>query len=96
MEVELKSDWQEVEVELLKSLYGYEFKDVNDEIGYVDYVATRAREREGTEKVLDEMLKFLGEMPVDKYHNYGDFRHKGLRGYLINLFLREKSSAAIS
>ena len=47
-------------------------------------------EREGTEKVLDEMLKFLGEMPLDKYHDYGDFRHKGLRGYLINLFLREK------
>ena len=39
MEVELKSDWQEVEVELLKSLHGYEFKDVNDEIGYVDYIA---------------------------------------------------------
>ena len=38
MEVELKSDWQEVEVELLKSLHGYEFKDVNNEIGYVDYV----------------------------------------------------------
>jgi hypothetical protein len=39
MEVELKSDWQEVQVELLKHLHGYEFKDLNDEIGCVDYVA---------------------------------------------------------
>jgi hypothetical protein len=38
LEVELKSNWQEVEVEILKSLHGYKFKDVNDEIGYVDYV----------------------------------------------------------
>jgi len=39
MEVELKSDWQEVQVELLKSLHGYEYKDLNGETGYVDYVA---------------------------------------------------------
>ena len=38
MEVELKSDWQDVQVELLKNLHGYEFKDINDETGYVDYV----------------------------------------------------------
>jgi hypothetical protein len=48
MEVELKSDWQELQVELLKSLHGYEFKDVNDETGYVDYVA----EGEGDERKL--------------------------------------------
>ena len=53
------------------------------------------RVEDKAEKLLDEMLKFLGEMPVDKYHDYGDFRHKGLRGYLINLFLREKSRAVI-
>ena len=39
MEVELKSDWQDVQVELLKGLQGYEFKNLNDEEGYVDYVA---------------------------------------------------------
>ena len=61
----------------------------------IEVLLNRVREREGTEKVLDEMLKYLGEMPVDKYHNYNDFRHKGLRGYLINLFLREKSRAVI-
>lgn len=48
MEFELKSDWQEVQVELLKNLHGYEFKDVNDEAGYVDYVA----EGEGDERKL--------------------------------------------
>ena len=44
----------------------------------------------GVEMFLEEMLRFLGEMPVDKCHDYRDFRHKGLRGYLINRFLREK------
>ena len=39
MEVELKSNWQEVEVELQKVLHGYEFKNLNNETGYVDYVA---------------------------------------------------------
>jgi len=39
VEVELKSNWQDVQVELLKSLHGYEFKDFSDETGYVDYVA---------------------------------------------------------
>ena len=38
MEIELKSDWQEIQVELLKNLHGYEFKELNDEAGYVDYV----------------------------------------------------------
>ena len=56
----------------------------------IEELLSPVSERESTEKVLDEMLKFLGEMPVDKYHDYGDFKQKGLRGYLINLFLREK------
>ncbi len=41
MEVELKSHWQEVQVELLKHLDGYKLKTVNDEVGYVDYVAEK-------------------------------------------------------
>lgn len=45
MEVELKSDWQEVQVELLKNLHEYEFKDLNDEAGYIDYVAKGDDER---------------------------------------------------
>ena len=45
---------------------------------------------DGIEMLLEKMLRFLAEMPVDRYHDYRDFRHKGLRGYLINRFLREK------
>lgn len=39
MEVELKSDWQDTQVELLKSLHGYEAAKVNDDVGSVDYLA---------------------------------------------------------
>ncbi len=45
---------------------------------------------DGIEMLLEKMLRFLAEMPVDSYHDYRDFRHKGLRGYLINRFMREK------
>lgn len=38
MEFELKSDWQDTQVELLKSLHGFEVANVDDEIGIVDYV----------------------------------------------------------
>jgi len=39
MEVELRSSWQDIQVELLKSLHGFEVTDVNEELGSVDYVA---------------------------------------------------------
>jgi hypothetical protein len=39
-------------------------------------------------QVLDELLRFLGEMSVDRHHDYRVFRHRGLRDYLINRFLR--------
>jgi len=45
---------------------------------------------DGIEMLLEKMLRFLAEMPVDRYHDYRDFQHKGLRGYLINRFMREK------
>jgi len=38
MKVELKSDWQEIQVELLKNMHGYEFKELNNKADYVDYV----------------------------------------------------------
>jgi hypothetical protein len=44
------------------------------------------------EKLLDEMLKFLAKMPIDKHHDFRIFRHNGLRGYLINRFLRERTN----
>ncbi len=58
MEVELKSDWQEIQVELLKRLHGYKFKDINDETGYADYVA------EGK----DDKRKLLRVIVGPKYH----------------------------
>ncbi len=58
MEVELKSNWQDAQVELLKNLHGYEFKNLSDETGYVDYVA----EGEGVER------KLLRVVVGPKYH----------------------------
>jgi len=37
------------------------------------------------------MLDFLAEMPVDKYHDYREFRNQRLRQYLIHNFMREHS-----
>ena len=48
------------------------------------------RVEDGVKMLLDEMLRFLAEMPADRHHDYKIFRHGGLRGYLINRFLREK------
>ena len=48
------------------------------------------RLEDGVEMLLEKMLRFLGEMPVDRHHNYREFRHKGLRSYLIHRFLTEK------
>lgn len=48
------------------------------------------RLEDGVEMLLEKMLRFLAEMPVDRYHDYREFRHKGLRSYLTNRFLTEK------
>lgn len=39
MEVELRSDWLVDQIELMKTLHGYEMKEINKEIGSIDYVA---------------------------------------------------------
>jgi hypothetical protein len=41
-------------------------------------------------QLLDDMLDFLAEMPVDKYHDYREFRNLRLRQYLIHSFIRER------
>ena len=41
-------------------------------------------------QLLDSMLNFLAEMPVDKYHDYREFRNLRLRQYLIHCFMRKK------
>jgi hypothetical protein len=45
---------------------------------------------DGVEILLEKMLRFLAERPVDVYHDYREFRHRGLRSYLIHQFLTEK------
>ena len=40
MEVEFKSDWLVIQIELLKAIHGYEKNGVNDEIGSINYVAS--------------------------------------------------------
>jgi hypothetical protein len=47
-------------------------------------------------ELLDRLLRFISEMPVDKYHDYRIFRHTGLREYLINQFLSEKLTEELS
>ena len=47
-------------------------------------------QKEKIKKVLDEMLDFLAEMPVDKYHDYREFKNLRLRQYLIHNFMRKK------
>ena len=56
----------------------------------IESLLVDGRLEDGIGMLLEKMLRFLAEMPVDRYHDYRDFRHKGLRGYLINRFLREK------
>jgi len=40
-------------------------------------------------QILDDMLDFLAEMPVDKYHDYREFRSLHLREYLIHKFIQK-------
>jgi hypothetical protein len=56
----------------------------------IEELLKSGRFENGVEMLLKEMLNFLGNMPLDKYHDYRDFRHRGLVEYLINRFMREK------
>jgi hypothetical protein len=42
-------------------------------------------------QLLDNMLDFLAEMPVDKYHDYREFRNLHLREYLIHRFIKNSA-----
>ena len=57
---------------------------------YLGKVSIITKEKEGLKVLLDRMLSFLAEMPVDRYHDYRIFRHTRLRQYLIHRFLREQ------
>ncbi len=81
-----------VKIEENKSLDLRFIEELNKKGGKeeIEELLTGGRVEDGVEILLDEMLRFLAEMPVDKYHDYRTFRHIGLRSYLINRFLREK------
>lgn len=53
MEVDLSSDWLVTQIELLKSLHGYEMKGINDEIGSIDYVASGGNEKKLLRVIID-------------------------------------------
>ena len=57
---------------------------------YFDKGALTDEEKAGLKILLDRMLSFLAEMPVDRYHDYRIFRHTRLREYLIHRFIREQ------
>jgi len=50
--IELKSDWQDLQVELQKSLHGYEAAEVNEEIGSIDYVTGKDSEEKKLLRVI--------------------------------------------
>jgi septal ring factor EnvC (AmiA/AmiB activator) len=52
----------------------------------------KEKEVKKVKQLLDDMLDFLAEMPVDKYHDYREFRNLRLRQYLIYNFMRDKYS----
>jgi len=53
----------------------------------------RINEKEVTriKQILDDMLDFIAEMPVDKYHDYREFRNLHLREYLIHKFMHKRA-----
>ena len=66
------------------------FNETNDKKRGKEEFLGLLRSNETEKVILDRMLRFLAEMPVDKYHDYRIFRHTGLREYLIHQFLREQ------
>jgi hypothetical protein len=47
-------------------------------------------------QLLDDMLDFLAEMSVDKYHDYRGFRNLRLREYLVHKFMQKKSARKVT
>jgi len=80
MEAELKSGWLVTQIELLKTLHGYEKKGVNNKIGYIDYVASDGDEKKLLRVVIDPKLNTSKAYPdiirstkeLLENENYGD------------------------
>ena len=54
------------------------------------------KELKKIKKLLDDLLDFLAEIPVTKYHDYREFRNLRLRQYLIHRFMQEKYSRKVN
>jgi len=54
MEIELKNDWQMHTVELMKTIYGYEDPEYNDEVGAVDFIAKKKDQMKLMRALVDE------------------------------------------
>lgn len=52
MKIDLNSEWQDTQVELLKQLHGYKMKGVDKEIGSVDYIAEGEEEDKNLLRVI--------------------------------------------
>jgi hypothetical protein len=50
----------------------------------------KEKEVKKVKTLLDDMLDFLAEIPVDKYHDYREFRNLRLRRFLINKYMRKR------
>ncbi len=68
----------------MSKIYGSEAKNKGKQVN------PKEKELKEIKQLLDNMLDFLAEMPVDKYHDYREFRNLRLRQYLIHRFMREK------
>jgi hypothetical protein len=64
--------------------------EINEEKNELDPIKKiNKKEITRIKKILDDMLDFFAEMPVDKYHDYREFRNLHLREYLIHKFMHE-------
>jgi hypothetical protein len=86
-EIVTKSLHKESDEIVLRVITTIDKKDRREEI---ERLLKDGRLEDGVEMLLEKMLRFLAEMPVDRYHDYREFRPKGLRSYLIHRFLTEK------
>lgn len=66
MEVELKSDWLVNQIELMKTLHGYEMEGINTEIGSIDYIASGDDDEEKLLRVIIDPWLNAGKLDFKK------------------------------
>ncbi len=86
----VKMEKDRVELHLIEAI------DRNNDGEEIKELLENEKVKAEVEMFLEEMLRFLGEIPVNKNHDYRTFRHGGLRRHLINQFMREKFKSTIN